>query len=266
MNFEPNNFKQGFTTFYFRIMNAAQMRTLSSYTEKHHMVPRSLGGSNANTNIARLTPREHLVAHRLLIRMTNGKERNKMLFALQCMTWQSPKHKGMRVELTLGQHAKLREQVATARTGAKWTEEQKHRHSLRKRGLLVEEEKPKVKRVTSEETKEKIRAAMKGRPGKLHTEETKAKLSTMKMGVPGPSWSDERRQQLSDKMMGHKQSEEAKGKLSATRRQMFVEQVLREKHAIDLAVSAAPNLTEAARVLGITRNALYRRLAVLKNT
>lgn len=189
-----------------------------------------------------------------------------MIFALQCMTWQSPKHRGMRVELTLEQHAKLREQVAVARTGVKWTEEQKQRHSLKKRGLLVKEEKQKVKRVTSEETKEKIRLALKGRPGKPHTEETKAKLSALKVGVLGPSWSDERRRQLSEKMMGHKQSEEAKEKISAKRRQTFVEEVLRERCTIELAVSTAPNLTEAARALGITRNALYRRLEVLKNT
>ena len=189
-----------------------------------------------------------------------------MIFALQCMTWQSPKHKGMRAELTLKQHAKLREQAVAARTGAKWSEEQKQRHSLRKRGLLAEEEKPKVKRVTSEETKAKIRAALKGRPGKPHTEETKAKLSLSTRGVSKSCWSDESRRRLSEKMMGHKQSEEAKDKISATRRQMFVEKVVRERHVIELAMSTAPNLTEAAKALGITRNALYRRLEVLKNT
>lgn len=37
-----------------------------SLYEKHHVVPRSLGGTDDSSNIIRLTPREHYIAHRLL--------------------------------------------------------------------------------------------------------------------------------------------------------------------------------------------------------
>lgn len=37
--------------------------------ESHHIVPRCLGGSNARTNLAWLTPREHFLAHWLLCRL-----------------------------------------------------------------------------------------------------------------------------------------------------------------------------------------------------
>lgn len=39
------------------------------YYEKHHIIPRSLGGDNSKDNLVLLTPREHYVAHKLLIRI-----------------------------------------------------------------------------------------------------------------------------------------------------------------------------------------------------
>jgi hypothetical protein len=36
------------------------------YTEKHHIIPRSLGGSDDADNLVNLTAREHFIAHRLL--------------------------------------------------------------------------------------------------------------------------------------------------------------------------------------------------------
>lgn len=47
------------------------MRTLEGYTEKHHIIPRCLGGSNEQINIAVLTAREHYIAHLLLTKMTD---------------------------------------------------------------------------------------------------------------------------------------------------------------------------------------------------
>lgn len=209
---EINNFKEGYTSFYFRIMENAKSRTIDGYCEKHHVVPRSLGGSNANSNIAKLTTREHLIAHRLLIRMTVGKERRKMVFALQCMTWQSPKHKGERAKLTLLQHAKLRELVNQSRKGSKWSAEQKANQSLRKRGLYIAPEKP--KRVTSEETKQKIRASLIGR-GRPHTEATKIKMSASAKLRPIRIKSEEERLAISKRMQGNKLSEETKQKIRA---------------------------------------------------
>jgi hypothetical protein len=40
----------------------------SIYTEKHHIVPRSEGGSGNSSNIVKLYPREHFLAHWLLYR------------------------------------------------------------------------------------------------------------------------------------------------------------------------------------------------------
>lgn len=37
------------------------------YSEKHHIIPRSLGGDNSKNNLVRLTAREHFICHYLLV-------------------------------------------------------------------------------------------------------------------------------------------------------------------------------------------------------
>lgn len=56
-----------YTHWYYSIVNAAVSRaTPTYYTEKHHIVPRSLGGNNSASNLVKLTAKEHFVCHRLL--------------------------------------------------------------------------------------------------------------------------------------------------------------------------------------------------------
>ena len=74
---------------YYRIIEKAKKETelgnrKTGYYEKHHIQPRSLGGSNNKENLVRLTAREHFICHWLLVKMYNKGtvERNKMLCAL----------------------------------------------------------------------------------------------------------------------------------------------------------------------------------------
>lgn len=72
---------------YFSIIESAKIRGIDdSYHEKHHIIPRSLGGDNSVDNIVKLTYREHFLCHRLLVKMTEGKMRQKMACALWAMT------------------------------------------------------------------------------------------------------------------------------------------------------------------------------------
>jgi hypothetical protein len=71
---------------YNNIIDRAKSRgKIDVYTEKHHILPRSLGGTNDLNNLVHLTGREHFVAHRLLVKITKGDDQNKMIFALNCM-------------------------------------------------------------------------------------------------------------------------------------------------------------------------------------
>lgn len=76
-----------YTRIYYSIISNAQSRTLpeSVYTEKHHIIPKSLGGSNAKDNLVALTAREHFICHWLLTKMVLGEQYHKMMFALNRM-------------------------------------------------------------------------------------------------------------------------------------------------------------------------------------
>ena len=75
-----------YTIWYDSLINRAKNRTIYGYIEKHHITPRSLGGTDDNDNLVKLTPKEHFVCHLLLTKMTIGNARYKMNFALHMLS------------------------------------------------------------------------------------------------------------------------------------------------------------------------------------
>lgn len=71
-----------YTKWYYSIIANAKNRTITGYTEKHHIIPKSLNGTNNPDNLVKLTAREHFVCHMLLVKMTESKEKTKMSYAL----------------------------------------------------------------------------------------------------------------------------------------------------------------------------------------
>ena len=58
---------------YFKIIHRAQQRLLPTdiKVEVHHIIPRSLGGSDSPDNLVKLTLKEHWMCHRLLVKFLN---------------------------------------------------------------------------------------------------------------------------------------------------------------------------------------------------
>lgn len=52
----------------------------TKYTEKHHIIPKSLGGSNDPDNLVKLSAREHYLCHYLLTKFTIGNNKRKMIY------------------------------------------------------------------------------------------------------------------------------------------------------------------------------------------
>lgn len=50
-----------------KIIERAINRTLNCYSERHHIIPKCIGGTNEKCNIVRLTAKEHWLIHLLLI-------------------------------------------------------------------------------------------------------------------------------------------------------------------------------------------------------
>jgi hypothetical protein len=74
-----------YTTWYNNIISSAKLRTNYGYTERHHIIPKSLGGDNSKDNLIDLTAREHFVCHWLLTKMVRGVEQQKMAYACKRM-------------------------------------------------------------------------------------------------------------------------------------------------------------------------------------
>jgi hypothetical protein len=75
-----------YTRIYYSIISNALLRdTFKTYTEKHHIIPKSLGGNNSTSNLVKLTAREHFICHLLLVRMTIGNQKRKMVHAAWLM-------------------------------------------------------------------------------------------------------------------------------------------------------------------------------------
>jgi len=69
---------------YNNLIFRGQSRILvDTYCEKHHIIPRCVGGSNAKKNIVRLTPEEHYIAHQLLIKIYP--EKKGLMYAAAAM-------------------------------------------------------------------------------------------------------------------------------------------------------------------------------------
>lgn len=196
-----------YAIWYELIISRAQLRTLpeNTYTEKHHIIPRSIGGSNKKSNLAILTAREHFICHRLLTRFLKGQAKMKMSFATWIMlTNNNPHQKRYKVTSRIYEFIK-QEMVAVQKTdeyrkkisdGLKNSPNKKPPWNKGKTGIY------------SEETKEKIRLGA----SKPRSPETKAQAAAKSLATkekngtlrkPG-MWSPslEARKKLSESLKG----------------------------------------------------------------
>lgn len=77
-----------YTKWYYNIIQSAKSRTnlpTTTYTENHHIMPKSLKGNNSASNLVTLTAREHFLCHLLLTKMVGGEDKYKMYFAFGMM-------------------------------------------------------------------------------------------------------------------------------------------------------------------------------------
>lgn len=222
-----------YTEWYNSIINKASSRTIltSEYYELHHIIPRCMGGTNHNSNLVKLTAREHFICHMLLVKMVEDKPiKAKLSYAAWQMTLikNRPRHIP-----SSKQYEILRKQLSENTKGIPKSE--KHKAALCKPKSNTANMKGGKGRVPgfkqTEEVKLNLSLKMKGRfvgdknPffGKTHSEENREKWSKMFSGVPlsaehranigkglkgKPTWnkgipaSDEHRKNVSKSLVG----------------------------------------------------------------
>jgi hypothetical protein len=182
------------------------------YAERHHIIPRSLGGGNDSDNLVYVTGREHFVLHRILTRCYEGESKNKMVYALFRMCHGQPAQKNSNsrdYELLRQQYSELKRR---ARLGCRHTEETKRKIGDAHRNKVV-----------SEETKRRISL---GNAGKLlgykRSDKNRQNISRGLLGTPKSqehinkiNRNPEKIRKTAEKHTGMKRSPEARARMSA---------------------------------------------------
>ena len=177
--------KNKYSKWYFSLINVRKLKVNeSSYVEKHHIIPKSLGGTDDKENLVYLTAREHYIAHLLLVKMTEGNDKAKMSFALKCMSNFKNKHHQRYIP-----PSKIYEIERKAFSQSSSEYNKGH---------------PNYLKFHKEETKEKIRSTQKARFAKMSEEEKKdwvlQSLSSPK------SWTEDRKKKISESTTGKKKT------------------------------------------------------------
>jgi len=223
---------------YDSIIDKALERKLdvNTYYEKHHIIPKCLGGLDVNENLVYLTAREHYICHRLLIDIHKNNVENytKVLQAFMPMRAKSKYHEE-RVT-----NSKMYEKVKNILYGDG--------------GLLLGENHHWHGRKHTKETKKKMsRIAI----AKCQTPHERKRLKTMALNR-----TPEHKKKIRDALVGRKTTEEARKKMSESHKGKQMNEKNGKSKKVIIDGKEYPSLREASRQLGINVHKLYYRVAL----
>ena len=154
------------------IIKKALNRKIKGYSEKHHILPTSLGGLNNKDNIVRLTAKEHFIIHMLLCKFTKGNAYYKMLYAFKSMC-----------QLINSNHK--RDYKITSKIAEKLKLEAEKNNPVYRDDVKAKISKANKGRVMSKETRLKMSKARIGNKhalGLRHSEEFKERIKNINKG------------------------------------------------------------------------------------
>jgi 5-methylcytosine-specific restriction endonuclease McrA len=219
-----------YSKWYFQIIENARRRSeVLEYSERHHIIPKCINGSNKKENLVSLTYREHFLVHWLLTKMVTDAYKIHINHAFSMMistnrklkrhisSWQytrlriacSESNSGVNHYLYGKKHSEVtKAKMSKAHLGKKHSEEHKRKNSEAKLGKnhplfgKFKENHPMYGRKHSDETKaemSKIKIETKYMVGTKRSEETKAKIRQKALGHK--------------RNIGHKHTQETKYKM-----------------------------------------------------
>lgn len=205
--FLPNKYSK----WYEMLVAKRRLNVPIGYSEIHHIVPKSLGGTNRKDNLVRLTAREHFIAHRLLVRMVEGDARRKMVFALH-VTLRAGRNKAEKYLPSSRTYARVRAQYSASLQGVPRNAETREKISSTLTG-----------RQLSEAHRQNIGL---GQLGTTRSEDFKREVSKR---TRDPERDDMRRKAISASLKGRARSEETRRKISETRKRKSKDGTLRTR-------------------------------------
>ena len=141
------------------IIANAQSRVLDCYKEKHHILPRCLGGNNKKENLVELTAKEHFIVHMLLCKFTKGITQEKMIYASWLMSQYKRNGRNYKVNSILYESLKIKRSVLISKLlkgnkfclGKKVSKETKQKLSKIRKELIWVNNNIKSKRIKKNE-------------------------------------------------------------------------------------------------------------------
>lgn len=209
------------------------------YTEKHHIVPKCMGGPDNRENLVKMIAREHIMAHLLLMLIFPNVF--DLAFSASVTMFGNKNTKPWRdlavKKFSTRTVAMIKEKSAKARKLAGASEK------------LIEFNRTRLGIPLSEEHKKKVSESLKGRD---FSEEHRRHLSEANTGT---KLSDETRKKISENHKGRHISEESKKKGSETRDKNGWEF---NKKVIGLDGTIYDNAKSCAKIVGIHYGTLIR--------
>jgi hypothetical protein len=202
-----------YTTWYTAITDRARTRKLEGYTERHHVIPKSLNGTDDNANLVDLTAREHFICHWLLTKMYTGEAKSKMIYALNGMKRNGKFTQRYETLITSRVYESLKKEFsivhsATMKGRDPWN-----------RGIPITEEQREKNRIAATGKKrsaEAIAKAVAKQLGQKRSEETKLKMSLASKGKLKGPMSEENKLKISQSTKGKSKPTGMGTRLSAT--------------------------------------------------
>lgn len=142
------------------------------YYELHHIIPKSLGGSDLKENKILLTAKEHFICHKLLVEIYP--EEKKLIYAVFFLSV-SKGSSGKRdyvvgareyeriKTIVAAQWSKDRSGENNSNFGNFWSQEKKDQKSKDMKGLMAGEKNPRYKANVTQETRNKIGDGNRGK-------------------------------------------------------------------------------------------------------
>lgn len=184
-----------YTRWYYSIIGnrANNPHPKNCYTEKHHIIPKSFGGSNDISNLVRLSAREHFLVHWLLTKMCESTDHkikmNHALLRLMNASESLELHKWSKWQYEVAKSKKsialkeARKNGKDPRLGKKHSLESKEKMRKAKLGVKRKPEHCEYlkTRLVTDETRKKLSKALTGR---VFSEESRKKSSNTQKGKP----------------------------------------------------------------------------------
>ena len=160
---------------YNQIIHRAQTRQLEGYVEKHHIVPKCLGGSNSKNNIVQLTAREHFICHMLLCEI--HPDNSKLKYALFLMSIGKQKAKDKHYKISNRTYERLKIEHALFLTGAKQNNDTKEKKSNAMKNVWFSKTKEEIAVISAKRWNTRVKNGTN-----KQTEQHKQKISILLKG------------------------------------------------------------------------------------